>query len=94
MGEWLIVSCTVEWVGAGATGLEGGSMAWISATGEPACQADLDADRDTDVLDFSIFAASFGLSGLGPYAFADLDGNGTVDVLDFALFAAGFGCAP
>jgi hypothetical protein len=57
------------------------------------CVGDVDDDNDTDVFDFGIFAANFGLSvpaGTG----GDLDANGVVDVFDFGIFAGDFGCAP
>lgn len=50
-------------------------------------QADLDGDRDVDVVDFSMFAALFGTSNPS----ADFDDNGRVDVIDFAVFAAWYG---
>lgn len=60
------------------------------------CIADLDADFDTDVLDFGIFASAFGsaIGGPGYVAAADFDDSGTIDVFDFTTFATDFGCAP
>ncbi len=60
----------------------------------PTCPGDLDADNDTDVFDFNLFAPAFGTS-LGEPGFlpaADLDDNNTIDVFDFNIFAPDFGC--
>lgn len=57
------------------------------------CIADFDADLDTDVLDFSVFAAGFGM-GVAPFTGGDFDGDGVVSVLDFGTFVAEFGCGP
>jgi hypothetical protein len=57
----------------------------------PACRADLDGDGDTDVFDFGVFAATFGLS-VPALTAGDLDGDSDVDIFDFGLFAADFGC--
>jgi hypothetical protein len=68
----------------------------ITVVPPPACLGDLDADGDTDVLDFAIFIPAFG-SALGDPQYlpdADFDSSGTIDVLDFALFAPDFGCMP
>ena len=58
----------------------------------PGCTADLDADNDTDVFDFAIFAANFGQT-VPPGTGGDYDGTGSVDVFDFSTFAADFGCS-
>ena len=55
------------------------------------CVADLDADFDTDVFDFGLFALWFG-SSVAPGTNGDLDDDGDVDVFDFGAFAADFGC--
>ena len=64
---------------------------FTTAAPPPACAADLDSDGDTDVFDFAIFGANFGLS-VTPGTNGDFDGNGQVTVLDFGLFAGNFGC--
>lgn len=55
-----------------------------------------DADRDCEVgaVDYAIWAATFGLSGVGLRA--DFDRNGSVGASDYALWAANFGktCPP
>lgn len=57
----------------------------------PPCAGDLDADYDTDVLDFATFLTSFGTT-VTPGEGADFDASGEVDVLDFAIFVTDFGC--
>jgi hypothetical protein len=44
-----------------------------------------------DFDDFFLFAAAFGLNGIGDNARYDLDGSGKVDFDDFFLFAGRFG---
>jgi subtilisin-like proprotein convertase family protein len=65
----------------------------LTTTPPPGCVGDLDGDSDTDVFDFGIFAATFGLS-VPPGTGADFDGSGFVDVFDFGIFASDFGCTP
>lgn len=55
------------------------------------CVGDLDADCDSDVLDFGVLAAHFGQS-VAPNTNGDLDGNGVVNVFDFSIFSGDFGC--
>lgn len=56
------------------------------------CPGDLDGDGDTDVFDFNVFAANFGMGTPVRFEDGDFDGNETVDVFDFNIFAPGFGC--
>lgn len=57
----------------------------------PVCNADLDADADTDVFDFGIFAGNFGAQ-VPALTGGDFDGDSDVDVFDFGTLAADFGC--
>lgn len=57
----------------------------------PACVGDLDADNDTDVLDFGVYIAHFG-SSVMPGTLGDYDGDGVVTVHDFAVLLGDFGC--
>ena len=62
-------------------------------TGPPTCDADVDGDGDTDVLDFGAFAPLFGQSvpaGQVP----DFDGDGSITVFDFATLIGDYGCIP
>ena len=58
----------------------------------PPCPGDLDGNGTTDVLDFAIFGANFGATGLIPNTGGDFDGDGDVDIFDFAIFTSDFGC--
>jgi len=69
----------------------GGFWPGAAAAPPPGCLGDLTGDGDTNVLDFSIFAANFGQSA-PPFTNGDFDGNGFVNVLDFSIFASDFGC--
>ena len=64
----------------------------LEATPPPGCAADLDGDGDTDVLDFSVFAANFG-TDVPPGTSGDFDNSGLVDIFDFAIFASDLGCS-
>lgn len=76
------------------TSIAGDQFAVVTKAAPPvACVGDLDADGDTDVFDFGVFASNFGQS-VAPGTSGDFDGNGSVDVLDFGTFASDFGCAP
>lgn len=69
------------------------TLTLLAAIAPPAlCPADLDGDFDTDVLDFSIFAANFGAGPGATYDQGDFNGDGFVNVLDFSIFAGDFGC--
>lgn len=72
----------------------GRGRAFILRNVPPPCRADLDADGDTDVLDFAVIAANFGTDDHAPFHDGDLDGDGDVDVLDFAEYLVDFGCEP
>lgn len=63
-------------------------------TGAPpsTCQGDINGDGDTNVYDFSVFAANFGNTGLTPGTDGDFDFDGDVDVFDFSVIATHFGC--
>lgn len=65
---------------------------FTTAAPPPGCPGDLNGDGDTNVLDFSVFALSFGQTGLVPGTGADLDADGDVDVYDFSIFVLAFGC--
>ena len=58
----------------------------------PPCSGDLDGNGTTDVLDFAIFGANFGATGLIPNTGGDFDGDGDVDIFDFGIFLGDFGC--
>ena len=76
------------------TTIAGTQYAVVTKTPPPiACAGDIDGDSDTDIFDFAIIAANFGLS-VTPGTGGDLDGSGIVDVLDFGAFAGDFGCVP
>ncbi len=74
--------------------IETGMLRIAAASAPPAgCAGDLDGDGDTDVYDFSMFAAGFGMASGATPADGDLDGSGSVDVLDFAILSGDFGCS-
>jgi hypothetical protein len=54
----------------------------------------LNADGNTDVLDFAVLLVAFGTSaeepGFDPAP--DLEADGVINVLDFAEFVSDFGC--
>jgi hypothetical protein len=55
------------------------------------CDADLDGDGDTDVLDFGVFTSHFG-DPVPVGTNGDFNNDAFVDVLDFSIFVADFGC--
>ncbi len=84
------VYCEVTDGGTRTGDWSAGTVTFVPPEG---CAGDLDGDLDTDVLDFALFAGSYGSSvpaGTG----ADFDGSGDVNVFDFAVFAGDFGCVP
>ena len=69
---------------------------WVRQTARPICPGDLDADSDTDVLDFGILikALSQADGDCARRSEGDLDMDGRVTILDFAFLADDFGCVP
>jgi len=66
-----------------------------SPTLAPVRCADVDRSGQVDMVDFSLFRATFGLSTGAPGFLprADIDGSGGVDIVDFSLLRAAFGTA-
>jgi hypothetical protein len=58
------------------------------------CDCDYNNNDACDVLDFGIFAQSFGKAVPLANSEADMDGDGVVDVDDYHLFSVGFGAFP
>jgi hypothetical protein len=52
---------------------------------------DVNGDRAVNGSDFSLFAGSFGRTGLVPFSGTDFTGDGAVNGSDFAILAQGFG---
>ncbi|MCB2183224.1 MAG: hypothetical protein KQH63_14420 [Desulfobulbaceae bacterium] len=49
---------------------------------------DFDGSNAVDLVDYGIFRANYGQTGVNP---ADLDGSGTVDLVDYGIFRANYG---
>ncbi|HOW19863.1 MAG TPA: hypothetical protein PLC79_12585, partial [Phycisphaerae bacterium] len=66
----------------------------VDLTVAPTVQADLDADADVDLADFSVFQHCFNgpnrPAGQSDCGRSDLDGDGDVDLSDFAVFQGCF----
>jgi len=58
----------------------------------PPCPGDINGDYRTNVSDFNILAANFGLNPGATLAQGDLTGDGFVNAFDFNVLASWFGC--
>jgi hypothetical protein len=67
-----------------------GSTITVTISSGRTIREDINQDGKVDIVDFSLLASKFGLTGnnLGR---ADIDGNGKVDIVDFSLLAGKFG---
>lgn len=69
---------------------------WLLPFTGPRCEGDLDADGDTDVMDFAVLVSNFGNhaddAGCLTYRSGDLDQNGVLDLDDVSILILSFGC--
>ncbi|TVQ80222.1 MAG: hypothetical protein EA380_03465 [Phycisphaeraceae bacterium] len=70
------------------------AVAWLNdlITPPPACPGDINADGATNLDDFIILAANFGVTSGASRAQGDLNGDGAVNLDDFIILASDFGC--
>lgn len=69
---------------------------WLLPYTGPRCDGDLDADGDTDVMDFSVLVTNFGdnpdRSACTNYQLGDLNEDGSLDLNDVSIMILNFGC--
>ena len=70
------------------------AVAWLDdlISPPPACPGDINGDGVTNLNDFIILAANFGVTSGASRAQGDLNGDGAVNLDDFIILASDFGC--